>query len=248
MSAVCAGTIPRILEQLRGNSVADIGCGCGDFALAAACRGFSVAPCDASTEMTQISNECLAGMGVSAVVDHLPELGTYRCDSYDNVVANFVVNHMPDPDSAIRGLARVAKLGGLVISTIWTTDFLPHRDLVRQEVERHMNGDQANEGVPRVIDSWRSVDGLASVNEAAGLSVLNTELVEWEWATRWESFWLGMNAGIGGTGEAYLSNPAEIRREIEANVRQSCERYAGSDGKLRFPCQAALCVARKAEK
>lgn len=245
---VCAGTIPVILSQLNSGIVADIGCGTGNFSQAANEAGFQVLACDAQADMLALAAELLAKTTVQLRLDSLPELASFANHSAANTVANFVINHVPNPRACLQGLSRITKANGQIITTIWPKVFLPHRDLAAELIAKYDTTSQANQN-NSVNDSTiepdfeRSPTGLAQLNTEAGLEVITNQMVQWQWKTTWDEFWLGIESGIGHTGETFLAQPTTIQEKIKAEVSQSVTAYQVQDS-LIFPCQAALCIAK----
>ncbi|RRD47135.1 bifunctional 2-polyprenyl-6-hydroxyphenol methylase/3-demethylubiquinol 3-O-methyltransferase UbiG [Tessaracoccus sp. OH4464_COT-324] len=244
-SGACAGTGPAVVKWLVGRRVADVGCGCGDFARHAAAAGYEVLACDAEPAMVEIARSALAGRVGRVFVDSLPALAGFDDASVDSAVANFVINHVPDAKACLRGLGRITVGGGRIITTTWTADFLPHRDAVVGALDAVGAGQGASRAAPPPGGFERSVAGLAAANEQAGLVVISAQTVTWDWATTWEDYWAGMSGGIGSTGERYLAHGAETRRRVAEQVRDRLSAYEAPGGRLVFPCSAALCVAEK---
>lgn len=252
-SSVCGGTIPFIMGELIPGNLADIGCGCGDFTLAAATAGYQVTACDADPEMLKLATSLIRttrtpNTPVPATIrlDKLPSLSSFTTNTFDNAVANFVVNHLDMPLKSLKGLARIVKPNGRVFTTVWTNAYLPHRDLVSQAISMYKNNSCSSTRLPQLdFDFERSVSGLAELNRAADLKVLDASLLKWDWHISWEKFWLGMTAGIGSTGEAFLALPETIQEKIRDRVWKDSAPYRDTNNHLCLPCQAALCVAVK---
>lgn len=243
-ASVCAGTIPAIIDHLQPGVVADIGCGTGALALAATQAGYSVRACDPEEEMAAFAAELLQDTPASVVVDTLPKLSTFEDHSVNNAVANFVINHVPDPRSHLAGLGRIIQPGGHILTSVWTSDFLPHRDLMAQVMARHPLQDAPpSTRLPEHLDFERSCEGLSALNTDVGFTVLSTQLVQWQWNISWDDYWCGLEAGIGGIGAVYISHPPSIREHIRQNIAGLLAPYRAADNTLSFPCQAALVCA-----
>lgn len=127
---LCAGTLPALLEVVAtaGSSVRpegrpstqlhvlDVGAGTGALAVAAAATGARVTAVEPDAEMAALTRATAAGRAgvLQAGLPRLP----FRDDSFDVVLANFVVNHLPDPAAGVAELARVAAEGAPVAATI----------------------------------------------------------------------------------------------------------------------------------
>lgn len=249
-ASVCAGTLPFIYEWLEPGVVADIGCGCGDLTAALAKAGHHVTATDADPDMVAMTLSLIESHQVSyratVRVDVLPELGGYGRNLYDNAVANFVINHVEQPLASMRTLREIVRPGGRVITTIWTNSFLPHRDLVANAIAEFGAPPSApRHGLHLDHEFERTAQGLAELNRLAGLEPLQATNVEWTWRISWADFWLGMTAGIGSTGEAFLNQNTEVQAAIKQRVRAECEQYMDEAGTLHLPSSAALVVATK---
>lgn len=240
-ASVCAGTVPTILSLLQPGVVADIGCGTGTLALAAAHAGYAVRACDAEKEMVDFAAGLLQGTSASVVVDTLPELALFADHSVTNAVTNFVINHVPDPRAHLASVGRIVRPGGRILTSVWTSDFLPHRDLIAQTMARYtMPEASASTPLPKHLDFERSPEGLAAINTEAGYTVLDAQLLHWQWRISWDDYWCGVEAGIGGVGAAYLSHPSPIRERIRQDMSEVLTPYRATEDTLVFPCQAAL--------
>ncbi|MBV7363266.1 class I SAM-dependent methyltransferase [Actinomycetaceae bacterium TAE3-ERU4] len=261
-SRVCAGTIPFICEHLEGSTIADIGCGCGDLvATIATCINdhtpeLCLTGCDSEPAMVELARERFKHLPTEFRCDALPKLTTYGTDTQDTTISNFVINHVPNPLACMRGLARITKPGGKIITTIWPNDFLPHRDLIIQAINTltpPKTTPPKNAANPSALADFetnfeRSTAGLSALNAAAGLSVSKAETYRWKWETTWETYWSAITGGLGNIGQHYLAQTPQKQAEIKRHIREKITPYLAdnADGNiLKFPCQAIVCVARK---
>jgi ubiquinone/menaquinone biosynthesis C-methylase UbiE len=103
-----------------GNIVLDIGCGTGFLSLGVAKavgNNGKVLDIDISEEMMQKAKENLSRAGVSNVelrVDNAENIPS-EDDSVDAVVGNMVLHHCPNPELAIKEMARVLKPSGRLV-------------------------------------------------------------------------------------------------------------------------------------
>lgn len=85
------------LELPSGSSIADIGCGTGEFALTAAGEGHSVVAVDVSARMLERSKEKAAERGVELRFQHAGYLDfQLPARSLDAVTSSFSLHHLPD--------------------------------------------------------------------------------------------------------------------------------------------------------
>ncbi len=109
--------ILRLAGEVRGRAVLDVGCGDGALALTFSRNGaVRVVGCDSDPRMIARANAEGAGYGapinyVLAKAEYLP----FRDRSFDVVSIITVLTFVPDPDLALREIARVLRPGGRLI-------------------------------------------------------------------------------------------------------------------------------------
>jgi ubiquinone/menaquinone biosynthesis C-methylase UbiE len=116
--------ILAMMDLRAGESVADIGCGTGEDALAlAACvrPGGHVVGVDLSSTMIETARRRLGQhrMGIEFVQADVQSLA-FPDASFDAVRAERLLQHTPDADAALREIVRVTKPGGRIV--IWEGD------------------------------------------------------------------------------------------------------------------------------
>lgn len=104
---LCAGTLPRLLADAAPGRLLDVGCGAGDLVRLALDAGRDAVGADLDPEMVAMTDALGPGRAVLAALPALP----WADGAFGAVVANFVVNHVPDPRAAVAELARVAAPG-----------------------------------------------------------------------------------------------------------------------------------------
>jgi ubiquinone/menaquinone biosynthesis C-methylase UbiE len=118
-AALCAYPAGLLLDAANvgaGVRVLDVGTGTGTVAALARARAAEVTAVDAEPSMLEIARRKAPGAETRhAVLPHLP----FPDDFYDAVVANFVINHVGDPEAAVREMERVVRPGERVAVTIW---------------------------------------------------------------------------------------------------------------------------------
>jgi SAM-dependent methyltransferase len=108
--------VARATTPLRGALALDAGAGSGVAGDALRARGAHVVAADREFDMAAYG--AAAGPTVTADVLALP----FRDDSFDVVVAAFVVNHLHDPTSGLMELRRVTRPGGAVLVSTFSGD------------------------------------------------------------------------------------------------------------------------------
>lgn len=103
-----------------GERVLDLGCGTGNAALLAAARGAEVIGVDPSPRLLDVARERAAvrGLGARFLQGEAAKLPVADA-SVDLVLSVFAVIFAPDPDAAVRELARVTAPSGRVVLTAW---------------------------------------------------------------------------------------------------------------------------------
>jgi len=109
------------LAPLAGKEVLDVGCGGGILAEAMARRGATVTGIDLSEKPLRVAQLHLLESGLSIQYDlKSPEQYSEQCaGAFDIVTCMELLEHVPDPASAVAACARLVKPGGRVFfSTI----------------------------------------------------------------------------------------------------------------------------------
>jgi ubiquinone/menaquinone biosynthesis C-methylase UbiE len=114
------GVIIQEANIKAGNVVLDIGCGTGFLLLGAAKslgKDGKVIGVDISEEMLKKAKENLSKAGVSNIEFKVGDAENIPLEdnSVDTVVGNMVLHHCPNPESAIKEMARVLKSKGKLV-------------------------------------------------------------------------------------------------------------------------------------
>jgi SAM-dependent methyltransferase len=108
-ASLCAGTTEAILAALAQSAqrgrLLDVGSGTGALAGAAAAAGWAVTWCEPEATMREVA---VADHPDIDVVEGAPPALTFPDAAFDAVIANFVLNHVPDPRASAREMLRVA--------------------------------------------------------------------------------------------------------------------------------------------
>lgn len=111
------GSIPALLRAAgvgHGTRLLDVGTGPGFVASAAVELGAEVTAVDQSAAMVRIARS-VGVRSLQATVESLP----FPRGAFDAVVAGYLLNHLPRPEAALAGLARVLAAGGRLAMTVW---------------------------------------------------------------------------------------------------------------------------------
>lgn len=230
--------MPLLAEvgPLDGRTLHDVGCGTGAVAAVAAERGAVVTASDPDPEMRKIAAKVCTDVRDLA----LPATGLAEA-AHDIVVANFVVNHVPDPRAATAELTHIA--GETVAASIWpATSTLPARLLgeAAQDAEIEVPPGQR---LPAELDFERSIEGLTALLSGAGLTQVSAWEETWDLRIDPEDLWSGVEAGIGVMGRTWRSADAEARDRMHSAWRELVAPYV-VDGVAVLPSVAVLAVGR----
>ncbi|MBI4942830.1 MAG: class I SAM-dependent methyltransferase [Actinobacteria bacterium] len=233
------GTVVADLGPATSGRLLDAGCGTGTVAREAAGRGWTVTAVDPDAQMLQVGRRMCDGLPIHWVRSALPRTAL-RDGAFDAVVANFVVNNLPDPLAATRELTRLVRPGGLVAVTAWVSDRTAHIALI-EEAFRRAGLPAPRRRLPPEVDFERTVEGLASLAQRSELQPLRSRELTWDWTISWDDLWAGLLAALGAP---YLALDANVRDD----VREALRRRAGAlevGGTVHVPTVAAYVLARR---
>lgn len=236
-ATLCDGTVDRLLADVPGPVLLDAGCGAGELTARARAAGGRVLAVDADPAMVGLTGRRSAGPACVAALPRLP----LPDGAVDGAVANFVVNHVPDPRAAVRELARVTTPGGRVGLTVWPSRPPGWSALVSEAF--------ADAGVVRLpsqhlaphLDFERSAAGLRRLVEGSGLTCVVAEELTWTWEVTVDDLWAGIAGGVATVGRTYLAQSPEVRAAAERALRRIAGRHA-VEGVLRLEAVAAYAV------
>jgi SAM-dependent methyltransferase len=241
LCAYPAGPLLDAAEVGEGVRVLDVGTGTGTVAALACARAAKVTAADAEPSMLEIARRLApAAETRHAVLPHLPFPDAF----FDAVVANFVINHVGDPEAAVREMRRVVRPGGRVAVTVWPYPAPPARQLWNTIFDAA--GVQRPTDLPGVApdkDFARTPDGLADLLDRAGLTDGRCDVITWTHRTHPETWWAGPANGLGAVGALLQrQDPAMIAR-IRHQYDQHIAPYRDTDGQLGLPTAALLASA-----
>ncbi|MCY1137352.1 class I SAM-dependent methyltransferase [Actinoplanes sp. Pm04-4] len=243
---LCAHPAAALLEAAgvdKGTRLLDAGTGTGTVAALAASQGASVLAVDAEPSMLDIAATRLPeGATVLATLPVLP----FPAGIFDASVANFVVNHVGNPASAVAELARVTRLGGRIALTVWPSP-PPTAQRLWGEIFDAAGAERPS-GLPRLDpgnDFPRTREGVSALLEGAGLIGVTCTTVSWTLHIDPDDWWAGPAAGLSTAGLILDHQPPSVVDEVRAAFDQVTARYRGSGGMLALPAEALLAVGLK---
>jgi len=235
-ASLCVGTAAVLLAGLgdaRGRTLLDVGSGTGALSAEFAGAAWNVTGCEPESTMREIALR--EHTGIPVVDGALPKL-PFPDGAFDAVVANFVLNHVPDPRMAARELSRVS--ADLVAATVWTNS---PTWLWREVCDRAGLVPSKGERLPPEQDFERTVDGFARMLEDAGWAGVRASEVTWTWSARVEALWASAEGGVGGAGQFYRALDGSGRAAFRAAFDRVCaERMV--DGRVPLEHSAAVAI------
>ena len=238
----CAHAIEPLLDTLNprpGETLLDVGTGAGAVAASAQGRGCAVIAVDPEADMLALAG--VAAPGASLVLAALPSLPLPDA-SVDVVIANFVLNHVPDAGAAAAELRRVLRPGGRLGASVWPTAATPLRALWDDVLA------DAGIAVParvQEVDALGTPEGFAALLTGAGLKVRDAWLQEFEHVVDAETWWGGPSRGVAGIGQTYLAQDPAGRKAMRAAYDRLSARHLDADGLLHLRGAAVLATATR---
>jgi SAM-dependent methyltransferase len=163
-----------------GAKILDLCCGPGVVGAAALGRGAGVTGLDFSAAMVA---EARARFPTIAFDQGDAEAPPYRAESFDAVVSNFGIHHVPRPDVALNEAYRILRHGGRFAFSIWSGhDENIAWKLVFDAVRRH--GDPRASAAPPPGGGFVTASDCLRALDAAGFSGNTAVLVRRTWRHR----------------------------------------------------------------
>jgi SAM-dependent methyltransferase len=226
-----------------GMRVLDVGTGPGYAARRAAERGAFATGVDIADGMVALARSLGGSIRfLRADADELP----FRDRSFDAVLGNLLVNHLPAPERAINEFVRVLRREGAAALSTWD---LPERNrflgiLVDALAER---GVTSRRGAPTGPDPYRFADDdeFRGLLRAAGLEDVEIRSVSLTHRVGdANELWQGLLGGSVRTAALVTRQAPGTRRKIRAAVERLAEEYR-ADGELVIPACAKIARGRK---
>ncbi|MCX6655144.1 MAG: class I SAM-dependent methyltransferase [Candidatus Bathyarchaeota archaeon] len=109
----------ELIEDVKGKSVLDLGCGTGRYCVILAERGASVVGVDPSSEMLEHAKRKVTSTHRFDLRQGTIETISFPSDHFDLVISALTLSHLPELEPTFREMVRVLKWGGsIVISDI----------------------------------------------------------------------------------------------------------------------------------
>ncbi|KJL30719.1 class I SAM-dependent methyltransferase [Microbacterium azadirachtae] len=236
---LCAGTGATLRELLGagdGRTLLDVGAGTGDLAASFVTDGWIVDPREPEASMRAVARQRHPEIRITeGALPRLPDAD----GAFDAVVANFVLNHVPDPRAAAAELRRVTR--DAAAATIWIRS---PSWLWAEVCERA--GLQAAPGgrLPEDKDFERTADGFARMLQDGGWHAPDVVEKQWIWNAPATALWASVEGGVAGAGAYYLGLDAPDRARFRSAFDALIVERA-SDGVLALEHVAAVAVMRR---
>jgi len=110
--------VDRLLGDVRGLAVADIGCGTGRHAVRIATAGAAVHALDFSAAMLERARTKAQGLNITFLAHDLAEPLPFTDQSFDRVVCGLVIDHISDLVGLFGEMRRICRPSGFVVVSV----------------------------------------------------------------------------------------------------------------------------------
>lgn len=173
--------VERLLGEVRGVRVLDVGCGTGRHAIRLASRGASVDAIDFSQEMLQQAKQKAGAEDVRFAVHDLGRPLPFPDSAFDRVVCGLVVDHIADLEGLFREMRRVCKTDGCIVVSVM------HPAMMLRGVQaRFHDADTGEEVRPASVANQLSDYVMSAVRAGCVLDHLSEHAVDESLASRLE--------------------------------------------------------------
>ena len=235
--------IPAVIAEIEpGLRVLDLCCGHGNVTQALVNAGADVVGADFSTAMLAHARQRVPdGEFIEADAQDLP----FDDSSFDAVVSNLGIIHVPDQPKALGEVRRVLSNGGKFAMTSWCgPDVSPTFQVFYGCVRQHGHPDVAVPEGPN-FHQFANEELARGLLAEAGLELQNFEQIDCYWELSQpdqlaEIFEKGAPRG----GYLLTSQPEENRNAIKSAVTSMVAERFEQDGRWHVPIPAALAKAK----
>jgi SAM-dependent methyltransferase len=226
-----------------GMAVLDVGTGPGYAARRAAKRGAEVTGVDIADEVLARARRLHPGIRfLRGDAENLP----FAEHSFDALVSNFTINHLPRPELAVREFARVLPPGGRIVLSAWDTP--EHNRFLGILVDAAREaGLTAPRDAPAGPDPYRFAgdDEFRDLLADAGFDGVEVRTVAlMQQVPNTNALWRGMLGGSVRTGGLVTRAAPRMRTTVREAVEQLAEEYRSAAG-LAIPARAKLAWGRR---
>lgn len=212
----------------------DVGCGTGAFAelVVDRCAPAQVSAIDPAADQIAYARSQPAAKQIAYRIGEAQSL-PYDDDAFDVAAMALVIVFLPDPQTAVKEMARVAKPGGMVATYIW--------DLLGQGFPLHPLMDaleRMGKDVPTLPGYPNTrMDALTRLFEAAGLAEVATRKIEIEVSyADFDDYWASQTVLSHPVVQLVRSMPkAEVER-LQGYLREHLP--IDAKGRIAYPARA----------
>ena len=236
------GALIDAVDVRPGMKVLDLCCGQGNVLADLLEHGFRVTGLDFSPVMLDLARKRAPGAEfVEGDAQNLP----FEDGSFDAVVSNFGVCHIPDQPRALSEIKRVLKAGGSFAMTNWCgPDISPPFRILYQSVQQHGSPDVKMPPGPDFHQFARE-DIVRQILGAAGFVDISLRHIETQWLMDDPAqLYAIYEQGTVRAAMMLSDQPPENRAAIEKSVTEAVRRTFAMDDGYRVPLFAALVSAR----
>jgi SAM-dependent methyltransferase len=225
-----------------GTHALDVGTGPGYVAGRAAERGAVATGVDIADEMVALARS--RNGAIRFLQGDAEDLPFAEC-SFDALVGNLIVNHLPRPERGIREFARVLRPGGTVALSTWD---VPERTrFIGILLDALRDCGVADSQAAPGPDPFRFAhdDEFLELLRWAGLEDMRVRSVSLTHRVAdVDELWHGLLGGSVRTAGLVMRQPPRTRRAVRAAVERLAEQYR-ADGALAIPACAKIAYGRK---
>jgi ubiquinone/menaquinone biosynthesis C-methylase UbiE len=110
--------VDKLLGDVRGLAVVDVGCGTGRHALRLAAAGANVYALDFSEAMLERARTKPGASNITFQVHDLAQPLPFPDDTFDRVVCGLVIDHIADLGGLFREMSRICRPSGFVVVSV----------------------------------------------------------------------------------------------------------------------------------
>jgi malonyl-CoA O-methyltransferase len=110
--------VARLLDEVRGLAVLDVGCGTGRHAVQLAAAGAIVHALDFSPAMLELARQKAGGAAITFQPHDLAKPLPFAPETFDRVLCALVLDHIADLEGLFREMWRVCRSSGTVVVSV----------------------------------------------------------------------------------------------------------------------------------
>jgi SAM-dependent methyltransferase len=179
--------------------------------------------------------------GVKFQVATLPAL-PFDDAHFDAVLANFVINHVGRPLSALAELRRVTAPGGYVAVTTWPQPPSPGVGLLTRAI-RDCGADRRVSRLAPQDEFPRTEAGLRGLFRAAGLHDATCKSIDWQFVVQ-QADWWDVASGVSWMRDFRAHHSPQLLDRVRNRFEHLSREFSTPDGSLALPITALLASAQ----